>query len=155
MEGRDAWSAGAMGEAVAEGGGLVSLLGRTVLPEPHGRVVITSVVCRWCDWDQFEVAAGECFCEGCCLPIGITDGDVYAGGSAWELAPSAAPPSWPGRAEPADPTCPTGHDVYQVAVARVLAANGQVRRLSVGLQCPVDGALRLHLDNVRVVLSGT
>jgi hypothetical protein len=45
--------------------------------------------------------------------------------------------------------------VFQVAIACVLAANGQVRRLSVGLRCPLDGALRLHLDNARVVLSTT
>ncbi|WP_411073090.1 hypothetical protein [Streptomyces sp. cmx-4-25] len=41
--------------------------------------------------------------------------------------------------------------MFQVAVARVLAVGGRVRRLSVGLRCPVDGAPLLHLDNVRVV----
>ncbi|MER6916466.1 hypothetical protein ABT354_32815 [Streptomyces sp. NPDC000594] len=151
------WSTGSPGEAMAEGDGLVSLLGRTALREPLGRVVITTVVCRWCDWDQFEVAGDECFCEGCCLPVGLVDGDVYAGGSAWELAPSVSPLPWPRELfrRSADPACPAGHRVFQVAVAFVLAADGRVRRLSVGLQCPVDGALCLHLDNVHVVSSRT
>ncbi|MFE5735546.1 hypothetical protein ACFQ7A_32205 [Streptomyces sp. NPDC056528] len=137
----------------AEGGSLVSLLGATVLREPFGRVVITPVVCRWCEGDRFEVAGGECFCEGCCLPVGMADGDVHAGGSSWRFAPPPPSSLRPGEAlhAPADPVCPAGHDVFQVAVARVLAAGGRVRRLSVGLRCPVDGASLLHLDNVRVV----
>ncbi|MFC9484568.1 hypothetical protein ACFTZM_00625 [Streptomyces hydrogenans] len=156
MADRGAWSIGSAGEATTEDGGLMSLLGRTALREPLGRTVITVVACRWCDWDQFEVAGDECFCEGCCLPVGILDGDVYEGGSAWEIAPSVSP--LPRSREvfrrSADPACPAGHDVFQVAVALALAADGRVCRLSVGLRCPADGALRLQLDNVNVVSRG-
>ncbi|OEJ93122.1 hypothetical protein J116_000010 [Streptomyces thermolilacinus SPC6] len=151
------WSTGSVSQTMAKDGGLVSLLDRTALREPLERVVITTVVCKWCGWDQFEVVGDECFCEGCCLPVGMADGDVYTGGSAWELAPSASPLPWPREAfrESADPACPAGHDVFQVAVAFALAVDGRVRRLSVGLRCPVDGALCLHLDNVHVVSSRT
>ncbi|MFD4535853.1 hypothetical protein ACFWNL_17475 [Kitasatospora sp. NPDC058397] len=106
---------------------------------------------------QFESSADEYFCEDCCLPLGIADGDVHADGSTWELAESA--PSRPRLSnafrKPADITCPTGHDVFQAAVALALDADGQVRRVSVGLRCPVDGTLRLHLDNAQVVPSKT
>ncbi|MFC8226445.1 hypothetical protein [Streptomyces sp. NPDC057287] len=157
MADRGAWSAGPAGDAVTQDGGLVSLLGRTVHRESPGRTVITPIVCRWCDWDQFEVVADECFCEGCCLPIGLAGGHVHAGGATWEFAPSARPLPWLTRVfrRSADPVCPAGHDVFQVLVAHAPAANGQVRRLSVGLRCPVDGALRLHHDSVRVVSSTT
>ncbi|MFD0260178.1 hypothetical protein [Kitasatospora indigofera] len=154
MEARGAWSAGPEVDAGAEGGGHLELLLRwAAARESHGRIVITPLVCRFCDWDRFEVAADECFCEGCCLPLGIADGDVYAGGFTWELAASAPPLPWLRRVfrKPADPACPAGHDVFQVAVAYALAADSQVCRLSVGLRCPVDGALSLYLDNVRVV----
>lgn len=156
MKGRGAWSAGPAGAAGAEGGGLVSLLRRAVLRKARGRIVVTPLVCRWCGGDQFEVVADECFCEGCCLPLGIADGEVHAGGSTWGLAASGPSLPWPGRRfrEAADIRCPAGHDVFQAAVAYALAADGQVRRLSVGLRCPADGALRIHLDNVRVVPGG-
>ncbi|MEU1468035.1 hypothetical protein ABZ434_07410 [Streptomyces sp. NPDC005761] len=135
----------------------MSLLGRTVLRAPLGRVLITPIVCRWCDWDQFEVAADECFCEGCCLPVGIADGDVHEGGSTWELAPSAPPRPQLSTAlgTSTAPVCPAGHDVFEAAIAYAFDANGQVRHLSVGLRCPVDGAMRLHLDNRRVATSST
>ncbi|MER7756704.1 hypothetical protein [Kitasatospora sp. NPDC097643] len=138
-----------------------SLLRRAALREPHGQIVITPILCRWCDWDRFEVTAGEYFCEGCCLPVDIADGDVHgdvhAGGRPWKLAASAA--SFPRLREafhkPASPTCPAGHEVFQVAVAYALAADGQVRGLSVGLRCPDDGALHLHIDNVRISAAGS
>ncbi|MGW9454194.1 hypothetical protein [Streptomyces sp. NPDC055632] len=157
MAGGGVWGTGSAGEAMAEDDGLLSLLGRTVLREPLGQVVITTFVCRWCDWDQFEVAGDECFCVGCCLPAGIVDGEVHAEESAWELAPSVSPLPWPREDfhESADPACPADHDVFQMAVAFALAADGRVCRLSVGLRCPTDGALRLHLDNVHVVSSKT
>ncbi|MFG3227240.1 hypothetical protein ACGF07_20955 [Kitasatospora sp. NPDC048194] len=158
MKGEGAWNTGPAGEAMMAGDGdLLSLLRRAAVPEQHGRMVITPLVCRSCDWDRFELTTDEYFCEGCCLPLGIADGNVYAGGSSWELAGGAPSRSWLTRAfrKPADITCPTGHDVFQAAAAFALAEDGQVRRLSVGLRCPVDGALRLHLDNVRVVPSGT
>ncbi|MFD7322045.1 hypothetical protein ACFV9D_13335 [Streptomyces sp. NPDC059875] len=34
------------------------------------------LVCRYCDWDRFEVSGGEWWCEGCCLPLGVRDGDM-------------------------------------------------------------------------------
>ncbi|MET9934001.1 MULTISPECIES: hypothetical protein [unclassified Streptomyces] len=153
MGDEDARSTGPAGEAATEDAGLVSLLGATVLREPLGRVVIEPVVCRWCEGDRFEVSGGECFCEGCCLPVGLVDGDVHVRGASWRLAPSAPSSLRPGEAlpAPADPVCPAGHDVFEVVAARVLAVDGRVRRLSVGLRCPVDGTARLHLDDVRVV----
>lgn len=147
------WSTGPVGEAATGDSCLVSLLSRGGVGEPDGQIVTVPIVCRYCDWDQFEVAAGECHCVGCCLPLGVQDGDVYPGASMWELVPSGTP--FPGSAggllTPADMVgCPAGHDVFQVAVAYTLAADGRVRRLSVGLRCPVDGALRLYIDNARV-----
>ncbi|MCZ4125470.1 hypothetical protein [Streptomyces sp. H39-S7] len=53
-----------------------------------------------------------------------------------------------GRAQRADRS--TG---FQVGVAYTLSADDHVRRLTVGIRCPVDGALHLHLDNVHVTPS--
>lgn len=41
--------------------------------------------------------------------------------------------------------------MFLVAVAYAFAADGALCGLSVGLKCPEDGALRLHVDNARVV----
>ncbi|MEV6399438.1 hypothetical protein AB0M39_32400 [Streptomyces sp. NPDC051907] len=116
------------------------------------------IVCGLCGWDQFEVAAGECFCETCCVPLGIQDGGIYSDASVcslWSLAPSdASHPAGSGGASvtPADPVrCPAGHDLFHVAAAYTITANGQISRLSVGLRCLVDGALSLFVDNARVV----
>lgn len=46
--------------------------------------------------------------------------------------------------------CPAGHDLFQVAAAYTLGADGRVERLSVGLRCPADGSLRLFVDDARV-----
>ncbi|MFJ9821539.1 hypothetical protein ACIRU3_41105 [Streptomyces sp. NPDC101151] len=146
-----------MGEPEAGYGGLAALLIPTGLADPDGQKATLPIVCRYCGWDQFEVAAGECYCQGCCLPLGIEDGGVYSDASAWELVPSGAAFPVPGRAFPTPPDtveCPAGHDVVQVFVAYGFAADGQVRRLSVGLRCPVDGAFCLYIDNVRVVPRG-
>ncbi len=149
------WSTGPAGEAVTSDGGLVSLLRRAGGAEQPGeRVVTAPVVCRHCDWHQYEVAAGECFCEGCCLPLGIADGDVVPGAPMWQLVPSGAPlPHAEGDSLTAADMvrCPAGHDLFQVGVTYTLADDGRVRRLSVGLRCPLDGASRLYVDNALVV----
>lgn len=49
------------------------------------------------------------------------------------------------------PRCPAGHDVFHVAVALALAADGAVRGITVGLWCPEDGASCLYVDDARVV----
>ncbi|GAA1503730.1 hypothetical protein GCM10009730_03090 [Streptomyces albidochromogenes] len=148
------WSIGPAGEAATWDDGLVSLLGRAGGAEPGERVVSAPVVCRHCDWNQFEVAAGECYCEGCCLPLGIEDGDVVPGAPMWRLVPSDAPlpPVRAASLTAADMVrCPAGHDLFEVGVAYELAGDGGVRRLSVGLRCPLDGASRLYVDNACVV----
>ncbi|MEV6954615.1 hypothetical protein [Streptomyces sp. NPDC051183] len=110
-----------------------------------GRMVSAPIACRYCGWDRFQVALDECFCEGCCLALGIQDGDVYPGAPEWELVPSDA-------LTPADTVgCPAEHDVFHVAVTFTFAPDGRVRSLSVGLRCPVDGERRLLIDNARVV----
>ncbi|MFE5805020.1 hypothetical protein [Streptomyces sp. NPDC056491] len=125
--------------------------------EPGGRVEVLVVACELCGngADGFEVAKGECFCVGCCIPVGITDGDVYPAAYPWTLAPSEVPlpPASPGPGfEPSDlPECPAGDGVFQVAVALSFAQDGSVRSISVGLRCPQDGALCLYVDNAHVV----
>ncbi|APE25366.1 MULTISPECIES: hypothetical protein [Streptomyces] len=146
MEDTRAWSDGPKGaEAADPGGGLSGLLGG---PGGAARRAVTGVlVCRYCGEEQFEVTARECFCVGCCLPLGVEDGDVYGPETAWRLRPAAAPA--PGTATEVL-RCPAGHDLFQVAAAYTLGADGRVERLSVGLRCPADGSLRLFVDDARV-----
>ncbi|MFD6275117.1 hypothetical protein ACFWFI_06015 [Streptomyces sp. NPDC060209] len=130
------------GDAVLESSALLSLVGGAVRCEPDERLITAPVVCRMCDADTFEVVGNECFCEGCCVPLGTEDGALYSSDLPFALAPAVARP---------DPVCPDGHDVFQVAFAYGLGAGDQVRRLSVGLHCPIDGTLYLLLDNAPVV----
>lgn len=83
-------------------------------------------------------------------PDGDTDGDT-GGDTGGALntdtdADTAAAP----RAAPSMVRCPAGHDLFQVAAAYTLDPDGRMRRLSVGLRCPVDGALGLLVDDVRM-----
>jgi hypothetical protein len=137
----------------------VSLLRGAARPEPDGQLdEITPAVCQGCGSDQFEVTATEYFCVGCCLPLGIADGEVRPSGAAWELTAPTAPSSWTRRlfrrSAAADLACPAGHQVFQVALAFTVTADGEVSHLSAALRCPDDGALHLHLDNVPVMPSG-
>ncbi|MFG2833493.1 hypothetical protein ACGFYE_00730 [Streptomyces zaomyceticus] len=157
MESTRAWSDGPVGDDAGDGA-LGRLLGGGAVGGADRRIVTGALVCRYCDWHEFEVTASECFCVGCCLPVGVQDGDLYEsrGGDphagsdqvAWRWEPSAVP-------VPGNPAavirCPAGHDLFQVAAAFTLGEDGLVRRLSVGLRCPVDGALHLFVDDVRVV----
>ncbi|MFI5546671.1 hypothetical protein ACIA6E_23195 [Streptomyces sp. NPDC051815] len=127
-------------------------------PEPGGRVLARAVACELCgpEGGGFEVAKGECFCVGCCVPVGIVDGGVEPDAYPWRLEAGGAPlpPASPGPGfEPSDlPECPWGHGVLDVAAAFAFAADGTtVRAVSVGLKCPEDGALLLYVDNARVV----
>ncbi|KOV13768.1 hypothetical protein ADK90_36740 [Streptomyces sp. XY413] len=125
--------------------------------EPGGRVEARIARCAMCgaEEEEFEAAKGECFCVGCCLPLGITDGEVHPAAYPWRLEPSGVPlpPASPGPGfEASDlPRCPAGHDVFHVAVALALAADGAVRGITVGLWCPEDGASCLYVDDARVV----
>ncbi|MFD9520913.1 hypothetical protein [Streptomyces sp. NPDC059979] len=129
----------------------------------RGRVEALVAECVLCGTgaDEFEVAKGECFCVGCCIPVGITDGDMCPAAYPWTLEPSEVPlpPASPGPGfEPSDlPCCPAGHAVFQVEVevALAFAEDGAVRGISVGLRCPEDGALCLYVDNARVVPGAT
>ncbi|MFI6006444.1 hypothetical protein ACIA98_39810 [Streptomyces sp. NPDC051366] len=80
---------------------------------------------------------------------------MYPGAYPWALAPSEVPlpPASPGPGfEPTDlPDCPSGHAVFQVAVALALSEDGAVRGISVGLRCPEDGALCLYVDNAHAL----
>jgi hypothetical protein len=158
MDNVSAWSTGLVGDEVTGHGSLLTLLDRTGLTVPDGRRVTVPIVCRYCAADEFEVssATDEVWCVGCCLPIGIEDGEVYSGTPEWRLVRSDVPPSGTGNAvrKEAAEYCPAGHGVFLVAVAYTLAADGAVRALSVGLKCPEDGALRLHVDDARVVREG-
>ncbi|MGW7199995.1 hypothetical protein [Streptomyces chryseus] len=42
---------------------------------------------------------------------------------------------------------PRRTSLFQLGVAYTLADDGRVRRPSVGLRCPLDGASRLYVDN--------
>ncbi|MEU2076308.1 hypothetical protein [Streptomyces sp. NPDC013489] len=144
------------------------------------RIVTGPLVCRYCDGDRFEVTSYECFCEGCCLPLDVQDdedgdGDGDGCGGADPVVRELRPPTAaaPGedtggdtcgalntdtdtaaaaapRAAPSMVKCPAGHDLFQVAAAYTLDPDGRMRRLSVGLRCPVDGALGLLVDDVRI-----
>ncbi|MFD8630961.1 hypothetical protein [Streptomyces sp. NPDC059533] len=141
---------------------LLHLVRKAARPEPDGgRVETRLAVCELCGGgtDEFEVAALEAYCVGCCIPIGIWDGDLHPGARPWTLEPSGVPlpPVSPGPGpEPMDlPTCPAGHRLFHVAVALAFARDGAVRGITVGLQCAHDGALHLYVDNARVVKKET
>ncbi|MFJ3875906.1 hypothetical protein ACIPW5_00445 [Streptomyces sp. NPDC090077] len=135
---------------------LLRLVRGATRTEAGGRVEALIAECLMCGerTDEFEVAKGECFCVGCCLPLGIADGAMHTDAYPWTLEPSAAPlpPASPGPGfEPSDfPRCPAGHGVFQVAVALAVTQDGAVRGLSVALRCPEDGALILYVDDARV-----
>ncbi|MFH8713539.1 hypothetical protein OHB11_05455 [Streptomyces zaomyceticus] len=157
MESTRVWSDGPVGDDAGDGA-LGRLLGGSASGGADRRIVTGALVCRFCDWHEFEVTASECFCVGCCLPIGVQDGDLYesrdgdpyasSDHALWRLEPSAVPV--PGTS-PDVIRCPAGHDLFQVAAAYTLGEDGPVRRLSVGLRCLVDGALHLFVDDARVV----
>ncbi|MFE6911474.1 hypothetical protein [Streptomyces erythrochromogenes] len=158
MDHEIAWTHGTPGRPCAGPEDVLRLLRGAVRAEPGGRLEILVAECGMCGSGEveFEVAKGECFCVGCCIPLGISDG--YAHPDApypWRLEPSGVPlpPASPGPGyEPSDfPRCPAGHDVFHVALALAFAADGALRGISVGLRCPEDGALCLYVDNARVV----
>ncbi|MFE5942444.1 hypothetical protein [Streptomyces sp. NPDC056480] len=116
------------------------------------RVVTGPLVCRYCAWDRFEVTSDECFCEGCCLPLDVQHEDGC--GAADPVVLELRPPTTPSPVTDMNMvTCPAGHDLFQVAAAYTLGPDGSMRRLSVGLRCPVDGALSLVVDDVRMTRS--
>ncbi|WP_435972961.1 hypothetical protein [Streptomyces sp. Qhu_M48] len=142
------WRDGPVGGG-AGGGGLLWLLGGA----GHGpgaadrRIVTGPLVCRYCAHDEYEVTALECFCVGCCLPLGVQDGEIHAEDASWRLAPSATA-AWGAATDMV--RCSTGHDLFQVAAAYGLGADGRVERLSVGLRCVADGSLALFVDDAPV-----
>lgn len=123
------------------------------------RVEALMIVCTMCGSEEFELN-GECWCVGCCLPLGVPDGreEGFPGQYAWRLEPSEAPlPSslsgpW---SKPEDVRCPEGHDVFETAVAVALTEDRRICGLSVGLRCPDDGLLTLYVNNARVVPTGS
>ncbi|MFF9982492.1 hypothetical protein [Streptomyces erythrochromogenes] len=152
------WTPGAAAEPSAGTEDLLRLLRDAVRAEPGGRVELVVAECELCGAGEveFEVAKGECFCVGCCIPLGITDGYAHPDvAHPWRLEPSGAPlpPASPGRGfEPSDlPRCPAGHDLFHVAVALAFALDGVLRGISVALRCPEDGVVGLYVDNARVV----
>ncbi|MFJ5136889.1 hypothetical protein [Streptomyces sp. NPDC088707] len=117
------------------------------------RIVTGPLVCRYCDGDRFEVTSDECFCEGCCLPLDVqeADEDENGGGGADPVVRELRPPTAPAPGTDTGMVrCPAGHDLFQVAAAYTLGPDGRMRRLSVGLRCPVDGALSLLVDDARM-----
>ncbi|MFJ5075107.1 hypothetical protein ACIP8Z_10960 [Streptomyces sp. NPDC088553] len=161
------WSDGPVGDEAAASGGLLRLLGGvggwtgadgradagawagTGARGAERRVVTGPLVCRYCDWDRFEVTSDECFCEGCCLPLDVQDEEGCGGADpvVRELRPPTVQAPVTGLNIV---TCPSDHDLFQVAAAYTLGPDGDMRRLSVGLRCPVDGALSLLVDDARM-----
>ncbi|MET7758388.1 hypothetical protein ABZT27_27340 [Streptomyces sp. NPDC005389] len=170
------WSDGPVGDESAASGGLLRLLGdagaeaggaeaggvvtgtRFGGAEPGAesggaerRIVTGPLVCRYCDGDRFEVTSDECFCEGCCLPLDVQEADENGGGGADPVVRELRPPTAPAPGTDTGMVrCPAGHDLFQVAAAYTLGPDGRMRRLSVGLRCPVDGALSLLVDDARM-----
>lgn len=123
---------------------LVALLRGTVTSHhPDERITITSLICPTCGWDQFEVVADECFCEGCCLPLGIEDGGVHPNGHPWHLTPARPHPSGAFA-------CPDGHDLFEAALALTTTPAAEPRRLSLALRCTADDTAFLHIDNATI-----
>ncbi|AZM92781.1 hypothetical protein D1J60_33685 [Streptomyces sp. W1SF4] len=152
------WTAGPTDEA--EGGrALLRTVSRAAEQSEGdaGAAETVFVVCRWCGAQEFEVVARECFCYGCCLPLGVSDGweDGFPGQHPWRLEPSYTPlpPSTPGpRILPEEVCrCPQGHGVFETAISFTLTDDQRIRSLSVGLRCPDDGYLHLYIDNARTV----
>ncbi len=167
------WSDGPVGDEAAANEGLLRLLGGADADEAGAgtagagtagtgtagagtesggagrRIVTGALVCRYCRWDRFEVTWDECFCEGCCLPLDVGDEEGYDGADpvVRELRPPVAPAPGAGMTMVA---CPAGHELFQVAAAYTLGPDGHMRRLSVGLRCPVDGALSLLVDDAQM-----
>ncbi|MFJ3832784.1 hypothetical protein ACIPWI_33245 [Streptomyces sp. NPDC090046] len=103
MDHEAVWTSGAAGRPFAGPGEVVRMVCDAARAEPGGRVEVLVVSCELCGSgaDGFEVAKGECFCVGCCIPVGITDGDAYPAAypAAYPrtLAPSASPGPGSGR----------------------------------------------------------
>ncbi|MFD3700826.1 hypothetical protein ACFWUZ_32660 [Streptomyces sp. NPDC058646] len=165
MDREAAWSFGPAGEAPVGQGDVVALTRRAADRRQGGQVVTVPLVCKWCDADEFQAVAGECYCWGCLMPVGIWDGDVHPDESPlkpmaypWRLAPSdvQSSPFTPGSSGEAGDgwACPEGHRVFQSVVAFDLAGDGSARRISVGLRCPEDGALLLYIDDAHLVPAG-
>lgn len=163
------WSDGPVGDEAAASGGLLRLLGGAGSGTDAGgadgagtgsdgagrRIVTGPLVCRYCDGDRFEVTSYECFCEGCCLPLDVQDEDEEkdedgCGGSDPVVRELRPPTAASHGADTGMVRCPAGHDLFQVAAAYTLDPDRRMRRLSVGLRCPVDGALGLLVDDVRM-----
>ncbi|MFG3191555.1 hypothetical protein [Streptomyces omiyaensis] len=133
------------------GDGLVALLRtRATAREPDERITVTAAVCASCGWDCFEVVADECFCEGCCLPLGVRDGGVHPDGFPWRLTPALPWPSTPPGSAPPVLRCPGGHDLFEAAVAHATGPAGEVRRVWLALRCTEDGTGTVHVDGATV-----
>ncbi|WP_330301317.1 hypothetical protein [Streptomyces sp. NBC_00503] len=152
------WNAGPRGRAEGRES-LVRLTSRAARVGPYEQAAAVLIVCSMCGSDEFEVVAAECFCFGCCLPLGVPDGsELLPGSYPWKLEPSEVPlpTHTPGPFRPEEVCwCPARHGVFEVAIAFGLDADGRVAGLSVGLRCPEDGGLLLHIDNARVVATGS
>ncbi|CAM5270439.1 hypothetical protein SNARM312S_07316 [Streptomyces narbonensis] len=137
--------------------GLLSLVERSVRAEVGEKVLTLPVACRLCGSDgvdEFEVWAGDCFCVGCLLAVGVWDGGdpetfpSEARAFPWRLVPSATP--LPSQSSGDYFRCSAGSMVFQVALALVLGKDDVVRRVSVGLRCSEHGGLHLYVDNAHV-----
>ncbi|MFF8835633.1 hypothetical protein [Streptomyces sp. NPDC015130] len=143
----------------AGGASLVALVERSVRAGADERVVAVPVACRLCGSDgvdEFEVWAGDCYCFGCLLELGVWHGDDPAAFPAaagvrpfpWRLVPSVTP--LPSLSSGDYFRCSEGTRLFQVALAMVLGQDDIVRRISVGLRCSEHGGLYLYIDNAHV-----
>lgn len=155
MGSRRMWRAGPAGEAE----GRDALLRSVRVATRGDRVEAMMIVCTMCGSEQFELN-GECWCIGCCLPLGVADGreEGFPGQYGWRLESSEAPlPSslsgpW---SKPEDVWCPEGHGVFETAIAVALTEERRICGLSMGLRCPEDGLLTLYIDNAGVMPTGS
>lgn len=136
---------------------MVSLVERSVRAGAGERVVAVPVACRLCGSDgvdEFEVWAGDCYCVGCLIAIGVWHGDDPATFPSevlsfpWRLVPSVTP--LPSLSSGDYFRCSDGTMVFQVAVAMVLGQDDMARRVSVGLRCSEHGGMYLYIDNAHV-----
>ncbi|MEU3690440.1 hypothetical protein [Streptomyces narbonensis] len=155
--GAESADAGAEYAGLGSLGSLVSLVERSARAGAGERVVAVPVACRLCGSDgvdEFEVWAGDCYCFGCLIAIGVWHGDDPAAFPSealsfpWRLVPSATP--LPSLSTGDHFRCSDGTKVFQVAVAMVLGQDDRVRRISVGLRCSEHGGLYLYIDNAHV-----
>ncbi|MEV7419402.1 hypothetical protein [Streptomyces sp. NPDC089919] len=107
------------------------------------------VICRWCGATEFTVGDTECFCIGCCLPLGVGNGEEHGfpGQYPWRLEAGDTPiPACAAQRC----CCHDGHAEFELALATTPGPDHRPRTLTIALHCPQDHSLHLYLSNAHL-----